>query len=162
MMGEALLTSCHALNRVLLKDKEKIPYEEWEGRKPSLSYLRTWRCLAKVNIPITKKRKLKPKTIDCVFLKYAHRSIAYRFLVVKFEVPDMHVDTMMKSRDATFFELIFPMKDLHSMSRLSYEIISEPTPSLEITEQVYEKDPEEDDSEAPRRSKRQMIAKSFW
>jgi hypothetical protein len=161
MVREALLTSCHVLNRVPLKDKEKTPYEEWEGRKPSLSYLRTWGCLAKVNVPITKKRKLGPKTVDCVFLGYAHRSIAYRFLVVKSEVPDVHVDTMMESRDATFFEHIFPMKDLHSMSRLSSEIISEPTPPLEFIEQIHEQDPEEDDSEAPRRSKRQRIAKSF-
>ena len=68
-----------------------------------LSYLRTWGCLAKVNIPINKKRKLGPKIVDCVFLGYAQRSIAYRFLVVKSEVPDVHVDSIMESRDATFF-----------------------------------------------------------
>jgi hypothetical protein len=38
--GAVLLTSCHVLNRVLMKSKEKTPYEEWIGRKPSLSYLR--------------------------------------------------------------------------------------------------------------------------
>ena len=84
--GEALLTSCHVLNRIPNKNKEKTPYEEWVGRKPSLSYLRTWGCLAKVNIPITKKRKLGPKTVDCIFLGYAPRSVGYRFLVVKSEV----------------------------------------------------------------------------
>ena len=36
------------------------------------------------------------------FLGYAQRSIAYIFLVVKYDVPDMHVDTIMESRDATF------------------------------------------------------------
>ena len=77
-------------------------------RKPSLSYLRTWGCLAKINIPINKKRKLGPKIVDCVFLGYAQRSIAYRFLVVKSEVLDMHVDSIMESRDAIFFENIFP------------------------------------------------------
>ena len=102
--------------------------------------------MAKVNVLITKKRKLRPKTVDYVFLGYAHQSIAYMFLVVKSEVLDVHVDSMMESRDATFFELIFPIKDLHSMSRLSSEIISKPTPSLEIIEQVHEQDPKEDDS----------------
>ena len=72
-----------------------------------LSYLRTWGCLAKVNIPINKKRKLGPKTVDCVFIGYAQRSIAYRFLVVKYEVPDMHVDSIMESRDAIFFRIYF-------------------------------------------------------
>jgi hypothetical protein len=62
------VTSCHVLNKVLMKNKEKTPYEEWIGRKPSLSYLRTWGCLAKVNVPINKKCKLGPKTVDCVFL----------------------------------------------------------------------------------------------
>ena len=60
--------------------------------------------------------------MDCVFLGYAHQSIAYRFLVVKSEVPDMHVDTIMESRDATFFENIFPMKDMHSNARFSSKI----------------------------------------
>jgi hypothetical protein len=63
----ALLTSNHVLNRVLMKNKEKTPYREWIGRKPSLSYLRTWGCLVKVNVPINKKHKLGPKTVDCVF-----------------------------------------------------------------------------------------------
>jgi hypothetical protein len=41
-----------------MKKKEKSPYEEWIGRKPSLSYLHTWGGLAKVNMPINKKHKL--------------------------------------------------------------------------------------------------------
>lgn len=163
--GEALLTSCHVLNRVPMKNKEKTPYEEWIGRKPSLSYLRTWGCLAKVNVPINKKRKLGPKTVDCIFLGYAHHSIAYRFLVVKSEVPDVHVNSLMESRDVTFFENIFPMKDLHSMSRLSSDVIAEITPELSVfsdhAEQILEPIHEEIDSEAPRRSKRQRTAKSF-
>jgi hypothetical protein len=89
----ALLTSCHILNRVPMKSKEKTLYEEWIGRKPSLSYLRIWGCLAKINVPINKKRKLGPKTVDCVFLGYAHHSTAYRFLVIKSEILDVHIDT---------------------------------------------------------------------
>ena len=84
-----MLTACHLLNRVPTKNKEITPYEEWEKKRLTLSYMRTWGCLAKVNLPITKKRKLGPKTVDCVFLGYAAHSIAYRFLVVKFDVPDM-------------------------------------------------------------------------
>jgi hypothetical protein len=105
--GEVILTTSHVLNRILNKSKDTTPYEIWVRRKPSLSYLRSWGCLAKVNVPITKKHTLGPKTVDCVFLGYAHNSIAYRFLVVKSEVSDMHVDTMFESRDATFFENIF-------------------------------------------------------
>jgi hypothetical protein len=88
---EVLLTVSHVLNRILNRNKKTTPYENWVGRKPSLSYLRTWVCLKKVNVPISKKRKLGPKTVDRVFLGYAHHSISYRFLVVKSEVPNMHV-----------------------------------------------------------------------
>jgi len=80
--------------------------------------------IAKLNIPITKKRKFEPKVLDCVFLGYAQKSIAYRFLVVKAKVPDMHVDIIMKSCDVTFFENMFLMKNIHNTSRFSSEIIS--------------------------------------
>jgi hypothetical protein len=66
--------------------------------------------LAKVNVPINKKRKLEPKTIDCVLLGYAFHSMGYRFLIINSGVPEMAVDTIMESRDATFFEDEFPMK----------------------------------------------------
>jgi hypothetical protein len=64
--------------------------------------------LAKVNVPINKKRKLGLKTMDCVFLGYSHHSTAYRFLVIKSEIYDVHIDTFLESRDVPFFENIFP------------------------------------------------------
>ena len=72
----------------------------------------------------------------------------------------MHVDTIMESRDATFFEDIFPMKDMHSNSRFSTEITPQPAVPIESSEQSDEHEDvlEKDDSEAPRRSKRQRIA----
>jgi len=58
------LTTGHVQNRIPNRNKDATPYEDWVGRKPSLSYLRTWGCLAKVNVPISKKRKLGPKVVD--------------------------------------------------------------------------------------------------
>jgi hypothetical protein len=77
--GAALLTSCHVLNRVSMKNKKKAPNEEWIGRKFSLSYLRKWGCLTKVNATINKKHKLGPKIVDYIFLGYVHHNIAYSF-----------------------------------------------------------------------------------
>ena len=128
MVGEALLASCHVLNRVPMKNKEKTPYEEWIGRKLSLSYLRTWGCLTKVNVPINKKCKLGHKIVDCIFLRYAHHSIAYRSFIIKSEVSDVNVNSLMESHDVTFFENIFPMKISHNMSRVPSNVISEITP----------------------------------
>ena len=81
------MTSCHVLNKVLTKDNEITPYEKWAKRRKTLPYLQTW-GLAKVNEPIPKKRKLGPKTVDCVNLGYAKNSFGNRFLVVQSEVPD--------------------------------------------------------------------------
>jgi hypothetical protein len=72
--------------------------------------------LAKVNVPISKKRKLGPQTVDCMFLGYVFHNVGYMFLIIKSEVPDMHVGTIMESRDATFFENDFPMKSTSSSS----------------------------------------------
>ena len=106
--GEAILTANFVLNRVVIKNKDIIPYEGWKGLKPNVNFLRTWGCFAKVNIPAPKKRKLGPKTVDCVFLGYAQNSTAYRFLVVKSDSPDVSVDTIIEYRDASFFEEVYP------------------------------------------------------
>ncbi|TKC13487.1 hypothetical protein FA727_23545 [Robertmurraya kyonggiensis] len=159
--GEAILTACHVLNRVPPKNKEKTPFEEWEKKRLTLSYLRTWGCLAKACVPINKKRKLGPKTVDCVFLGYAIHSVGYRFLVVNSGVPDMAVGTIFETRDATFFENMFPMKNGTSSSR--QEIIEDDISAEPIVHDEFShvRHPEEDNNEAPRRSKRQKTAKSF-
>ena len=56
-----------------------------------------------MNVPINKKRKLRPKTVDCVFLGYAIHSVGYRFLIVNSSVPEMAINTIMECRDAIFF-----------------------------------------------------------
>jgi hypothetical protein len=99
-----------SLNRTAPRNQEETPYEGWKGRKPNLSHLHTWGCLAKVHVPPLKKRKLGPKTIDCVFLRYAFHSSTYRFLVVHSEMSNIADNTIQESRDATFFEHIFPMR----------------------------------------------------
>jgi hypothetical protein len=148
-----------------MKNKKKTSYEEWIRRKHSLSYLCTWSYLAKVNVPINKKRKLGSKTVDCVFLRYAHHSIAYRFLVIKSEVPNVHVDTFLESRDVTFFENIFPIKTSNGMSSLPINVIDDTTPepseNFDHAEHTPEPIHEEIDNEATRRSKRPRTTESF-
>jgi hypothetical protein len=73
-----------------------------------------------VNVPINKKRKLRPKTVGSIFLGYAIHSVGYRFLIINFEVPNMHVCTIMESKDATFFENEFAMKVTPSTTRAPY------------------------------------------
>nr|ABA96226.1 retrotransposon protein, putative, Ty1-copia subclass [Oryza sativa Japonica Group] len=159
--GEAVLTASHVLNKIPMKHKEVTPFEEWERKKLNLSYLRTWGCLAKINVPIAKKRKLGPNTVDCVFLGYAIHSVGYRFLIVNSGVPDMNAGTILESRDATFFENEFPMK--HSPSTSSKETVMphEHFAPTEHNDQTPEENPDEDNIVDTRKSKRQRVAKSF-
>jgi hypothetical protein len=38
--GEVILTTCHVLNYVPMKNKEVTPFDEWEKKRLTLSYLR--------------------------------------------------------------------------------------------------------------------------
>jgi hypothetical protein len=149
--GDAVLTACFVLNRVPSRNSEVTPYEGWEGRKPNLSFLRTWGCLAKVSIPLPKKRKLGPKTVDCVFLGYARHSTAYRFYVVKSETDEVTIHTVIESRDATFFENVFPMRGDSVVAPIGLsEIVSTSDRAIMAAPDVE-----------LRRSKRQRTEKSF-
>jgi hypothetical protein len=91
--------------------------------------------------------------VDCIFLGYAPWSVGYRFLVVKFKVPDIHVYSIIESRDAIFLKNIFPIKDMHSIARIFSEILHESSASIENFEQPHEQVLEKDDDETPTRSK---------
>jgi hypothetical protein len=90
--------------------------------------------------------------------------VGYRFLIIKSEVPDMHVGTIMESRGATFFEIEFPMKATSSSSNHE-SIISHKHDNLIPDEQIEEthvqNPPEENDTVVTRKSKSQRVAKSF-
>jgi hypothetical protein len=155
------VTACHVLNNVPIKNKEITPFEEWEKRKLNISYLRTWGCFARVSVPINKKFKLGPKTVDCVFLGYAFHNIGYRFLIKNLGVPDMLVGTIIESRDATFFEDEFPIKATHDTSNDELSIPHEHFILVEHTEESHIHNLMEDDNVSIQKSKRPRIAKSF-
>ena len=72
----ALSTATYLLNRVPFKAVHKTPYELWKGHTPSYKFLKVWGCLAKVPIPVPKRTRIGPKTVDCVFIGYAQDSSA--------------------------------------------------------------------------------------
>ena len=113
-------------------------------------------------MPINKKQKLRPKTVDYVFLGYVIHSVGYRFLIINSGVSDMIVGTIMESRDVTFFESEFLMKNTPSTS--SHESIFLPEThelvihaDVETHEEIYE----DDSNVVTRKSKRRRVAKSF-
>ncbi|CAM8923791.1 unnamed protein product [Rhodiola kirilowii] len=109
--------------------------------------------------PGPKRLKIRPKTIDCVFIGYALNSTAYRFLVYESKNPDIHKDTIMESKTASFFEQVFPYKSEKLRPSSPEEIGEELTErSQQEEEEVFE---ENTNLEEPRRSKRARVENSF-
>ena len=113
-----------------------------------------WGCLAKVMVPIPKRIKIGSKIIDCIFIGYAISSSAYRFLVHKYDIPDIHVNTIIESRNASFFENIFLSKNACDGSSLkrTHDI---------ATSDIDHESINDESKEALRRSKRARTSKSF-
>ena len=113
-----------------------------------------WECLAKVAVPTPKKMKIGPKMMDCIFIGYALNSNAYRFLVHESENPDIHKNTIMESRNALFFENVFPCKSKNgsSSSKRTYETMNEESHDSEDEKRVQTES---------RQSKRTRVEKAF-
>ncbi|GJX40899.1 retrovirus-related pol polyprotein from transposon TNT 1-94, partial [Tanacetum coccineum] len=163
MWGEAILTATYLLNKIPRKEKEETPYELWMGRKPSYQYLRVWGCLAKVAVPTPKAQKIGPKSVDCIFIGYAKKSTAYRFIVHESKNPDIQKNTIMESRNASFFENIFPClsKGTGSSSRLDDKVVQDKRQRDDNDLQDERQDQTDEEEVEPRRSKRARNEKSF-
>ncbi|GKB92887.1 retrovirus-related pol polyprotein from transposon TNT 1-94, partial [Tanacetum coccineum] len=163
MWGEAILTATYLLNKIPRKEKEETPYELWMGRKPSYQYLRVWGCLAKVAVPTPKAQKIGPKSVDCIFIGYAKKSTAYRFIVHESKNPDIQKNTIMESRNASFFENIFPClsKGTGSSSRLDDKVVQDKRQRDDNDLKDERQDQTEEEEVEPRRSKQERNEKSF-
>ena len=87
-----------------------------------------------------------------MFLGYEHNSSAYRFLIQKSNILDIHKNMIMELRNASLFEDVFPckFKEEPSSSKHKLETINENS-----------QDRNEDSEVKPRRSKRERIKKYF-
>ena len=96
--------------------------------------------------------KIRLKTIDCIFIGYAHNSAAYRFLVHESNTSDIHKNTIMESRNVLFFEYVFPCRYKEESSSLKRGL-----------ETIYENSHKinNDGEGKPRRNKRARTEKSF-
>ena len=105
-----------------------------------------------MTIPPPKNVKIGPKTIDCIFIGYAQNSATYRFLVHESNIPDIHKNTIMESRNASFFESVFPCKFKvePNSSKRAFETTNEISQDGNDTIEVE-----------PRCSKRVRVEKSF-
>ena len=110
LWGEALMTACHILNRLPFKNSDKTPYTIQKNRNLNLDHLKVQGCLTKIKSPENRRKKIYPKTVDGIFIRYASDSNANRFLIINSEISDIANNTIVKSRDVRYFENIFPCK----------------------------------------------------
>ena len=80
--AEAISTAAYVRNRLpttALKENE-TPYERWYGRKPDVSHLRVFGCMAYAHVPDSERRKLDKKSKKMRFVGYSLASKGYHLL----------------------------------------------------------------------------------
>lgn len=69
---EAVLTAAYITNRTQSSiNKNKTPYELWFGKKPNVSHMKVFGCIAYARVPDALRSKLDNKGIKCRFVGYS-------------------------------------------------------------------------------------------
>ena len=79
---------------------DQTPYERWYGRKPNVSHLRVFGCVAYAHVPDSERQKLDKKAVKLRFVGYAKMSKGYRLL-------DWKTEKIVTRRDVVFNETNF-------------------------------------------------------
>ena len=116
--GDALMTAAYILNRVSSKSVSSTPYELWTCRKIDLNWLHPWGSTTYIHDTSHKYGKLGPRGKKCIFIRYSEDSKGFVFIGVDFHGRITEIE----SRDVTFLEYQFPVKDDVDKSHHLYEI----------------------------------------
>jgi hypothetical protein len=80
LWGEAVSTAVFILNRAPTKSlKGMVPFEAWFGRKPDVSFMRTFGCVGHVKKTKLNLTKLEDRSTPMVLLGHEEGSKAYWF-----------------------------------------------------------------------------------
>ncbi|GJT87069.1 zinc finger, CCHC-type containing protein [Tanacetum coccineum] len=151
-----MLTACYLLNRVPNKRNKITPYELWTKRKPNLNYLRVWGWRVVIRLLDPKLKTLGERGIECIFVRHAEHSKAFRFYVIE-PNDSVSINSIIESKDAIFDENRFS-----SVPRPSVRI---PNGTKEISGLVVPEEVTEEVVQQPepelRKSKRNRALKNF-
>jgi transposase InsO family protein len=96
--AEAVVNAVYTRNRCPTRTLPSItPQEAWSGRKPCISHMRVFGCIAYAMVPDEKRGKLDAKGTKCLFLGYCEGTKAYRLM-------DVGTKKIIKCRDVVFME----------------------------------------------------------
>jgi len=98
LWAEAVVNAAYTRNRCPSRALASItPEEAWSGRKPSISHMHVFGCIAYAMVPDEKRGKLDAKGTKCLFLGYCEGTKAYRLMCVQSK-------KIIKCRDVDFME----------------------------------------------------------
>jgi len=79
LWAEAVATAVYIMNRTPTAAVHGMtPEEKFTGKKPDVSHLRVFGCIAYVHVPDEKRSKLDPKAEKCIFIGYSSEQKGYR------------------------------------------------------------------------------------
>jgi hypothetical protein len=117
LWGEALKTANYLTNRIPSKAVDKIPFEAWKNRKPSIQHLHVWGCRAEARPYNPKESKLDSKTVSGYFIGYPEHSRGYKFYCPS------HNLRVIETNKAVFLDEV---NHLHNFEDLEFEFSEVP------------------------------------
>jgi len=119
--AEAVLNATYVKNRVPTKAVDnKVPYEAFWERKPSVGYLRIFGCDVYAHVPKVNRKKLDSRSKKVTFLGYDLCSKAYRLW--DFEKNQLIISRDVKFNEGSFDDRIFHQsRETEKQSALEFE-----------------------------------------
>lgn len=101
--AEAVSTAAYLRNRAATSAlQDKTPFEMWYEKRPDVSHLRVFGCVAYAHVPDCERKKLDKKAKKLRFVGYCKTSKGYRLY-------DESTRKLVKSRDVVFNEADFAL-----------------------------------------------------
>jgi transposase InsO family protein len=98
LWAEAVVTAVYTRNRCPTNALVgKTPEEAWSGKRPTITHMRVFGCIAYAKVPDEKRTKLDAKGTKCLFLGYCEGTKAYRLMCLE-------TKKILKCRDVVFAE----------------------------------------------------------
>lgn len=136
--AEAVATAAYIQNQLPTSAiKEETPYQRWYEKKPNLSHMKVFGCVAYAHIPDTERKKLDKKVVKVRFLGYATNAKGYRLW-------DEEKWRVLRRRDAVFNDTDFGWKQGENESSSKSEVTLNTEGSQTTTEDTTVSEAEKD------------------
>ena len=129
--AEAVATAVYLRNCVptMAFNKKITPYERWYGRKPDLSHLKVFGCMAYAHVSDVKRTKLDKKAEKLRFVGYSIQSKGYRLL-------DEKTSVVVICRDVIFNEADFGHTVVEVQQPKTVEFDNNPVGDVDVEPQL--------------------------